>query len=143
MEQQPTEKQLLAFARALANIAAADGHIEPEERDELDRVIAGTGLSPGDEKVQRLVETEFAHPSPLPEIVKAIDNKEMRGLLVRMMAELACADGECSSQERAKVTEAAGLFGYEPALANDLIAWVLDSIALEHREHQLMARLMK
>lgn len=140
---QPSEEQLLAFARAMANIVAADGRFEPEEREELDRVISGLGLSPADEKVKEIVDTEFKNPAPIKDVVAKIEDREMRGLLMRMMAEIACADGDASPEERAKVTEAATAFGYEPAIADELVAWVLDSIKIEQREHELMKRLMQ
>ncbi|MGI5860915.1 MAG: TerB family tellurite resistance protein [Myxococcales bacterium] len=139
----PNESQLLAFARVMANLVAADGRVQPEEREELERVIQGVGLSPDDERVASMLEAELKSPSPLAEIAKDVEEKELRGLLLRMMAELACVDGEVAAEERAKVCEAATLFGFEPAIADELVTWVLDSIAVEKREQDLMSRLMK
>ena len=134
----PNESQLLAFARVMANLVAADGRVEPEEREELERVLQGVGLSPDDERVLSALEAEFKSPSPLAEIAKDVEDKELRGLLLRMMAELACADGTVAPEERAKVGEAATLFGFEPGIADDLVSWVLDSIAIEKREQELL-----
>jgi len=142
MDQTFSREQLLSFARAMASVAAADGRVAPEERVELENVIAGIGLSPDDEEVAKLVDAELAKPSPIAEVVKGLESRQLRGMLVRMMAEVACADGEVAPEERAKVGEAAVAMGYQAALADEMIDWVAESIRLEKREAELMAKLL-
>jgi uncharacterized membrane protein YebE (DUF533 family) len=142
MDQTFSREQLLAFARAMASVAAADGHVGPEERAGLEKIILGIGLSPDDAQVASLVEKELSRPTPIAELVGGIESRQMRGMLLRMMAEIACADGQVAVQERARVADAAVALGYAATLADELLDWVADSIRLERREAELMAKLL-
>ncbi len=137
-----TQDELLTFTRAMANVAAADGRVTDEERYELENLIRGIGLSPTDERVLAIVNAEFEKPSSLTDIVKGLSTREMKAALLRMLVEVSCADGEVASEERSKVLEAARDFGYDPQVAEDLIDWTLESIRLEKKEAELMAKLM-
>ncbi|XXF76335.1 DUF533 domain-containing protein [Myxococcaceae bacterium GXIMD 01537] len=134
--------QLLAFVQAMANVAASDGRITDEERQHLDEVVMNVGLSPRDEEVAALIEAEFQKPSRLPDVVSKIEIRELRVSLLRMLVEVACADGEVAAEERASVREAARTFGIDEALAGALIDWTLDSIKLDQRERDIMAKLL-
>lgn len=141
MTREYPQEQLLAFVQAMANVAASDGRITEEERQNLDNVVAGIGLSPRDEQVSALIEQEFQKPGRLTDIVAKIEIRELRSSLLRMIVEVACADGEIAAEERASVKEAAGAFGFDTAIADELIDWTLASIELERREQSLMAKL--
>ena len=141
MTREDPQEQLLAFVQAMANVAASDGRVTEEERQHLDEVVSGIGLSPRDEQVSALIEQEFQKPGRLTDIVGKIQIRELRTSLLRMIIEVACADGEIAAGERASVKETAQAFGYDTAVAEELIDWTLQSIALERREQELMARL--
>lgn len=134
--------QLLLVARAMANIVASDHEVTHDERLELDGVIEGIGLSPNDEQVTRAVEAELARPGPILGIVSGIAARDLRVALLRMMTELACSDGHVAEQERARVVETAAAFGIDRALADELFAWTMASVALEQREEELMEKLL-
>lgn len=134
--------ELMIFARAMANMAAADGRVTEEERQQLDNVIAGIGLSPRDPEVAAVVASEFDNPGNLTDIVGNLKSKELRVALVRLLVEMGCADGELAHDERAKVNEAVKTFGFPSALVEELIDWTVDSLKLDARERDLMARLL-
>lgn len=134
--------ELMIFARAMANMAAADGRVTEEERQQLDNVIAGIGLSPRDPEVAAVVASEFDNPGNLSDIVGQLKSKELRVALVRLLVEMGCADGELADDERAKVNEAVKVFGFPPGLVEELIDWTVDSLKLDARERDLMARLL-
>lgn len=136
------EEQLLAFTQAMANMAAADGRITEDERTELENVVAGIGLSPRDPKVAKLIDTEFEQPGDLGAIVAKIQAKDLRAALLRLLVEMACTDGELAGEEKTKVHQAAAAFGFPDSLVDDIVAWTLASIRLDHREQELMARMM-
>jgi uncharacterized membrane protein YebE (DUF533 family) len=142
MTREYPQEQLLAFAQAMANVAASDGRISEDERQQLDAMVSGIGLSPRDEQVAALIEREFQKPSRLTDIVNKIQIRELRGSLLRMLVEVACADGEIAPQERASVKEAASAFGFDASVADELIDWTLASIKLEQREREIMAKLL-
>jgi uncharacterized tellurite resistance protein B-like protein len=142
MTRQYPEEQLMAFAQAMANVVASDGRITEDERQHLDNVVAGIGLSPRDAQVSALIEQEFQKPSRLTDIVSKIESRELRAALLRMIVEVSCADGEIANEERAAVKEAAGAFGLDASVADELIDWTLDSIKLEQRERDIMAKLL-
>ncbi|SEL79700.1 Tellurite resistance protein [Stigmatella aurantiaca] len=136
------QEQLLAFVQAMANVAASDGRVTEDERQQLDNVVAGMGLSPRDAQVAALIESEFQKRSRLTDIVSKIEIRELRVSLLRMLVEVACADGEISNEERAAVKEAASAFGLDASATSDLIDWALASIKLEQREREIMAKLL-
>jgi uncharacterized membrane protein YebE (DUF533 family) len=137
------QEQLLAFVQAMANVAASDGRITEDERQQLDDMVVGIGLSPRDEQVAALIEREFQKPSRLTDIVSKIEIRELRVSLLRMLVEVACADGELANEERASVKEAASAFGLDVSVADELIDWTLASIKLEQREREIMAKLLE
>ena len=137
-----SEDELLAFTRAMANMVAADGRVTEEERQELDNVISGIGLSPRDPQVVGIVNAEFEKPGDLTQIVSAIGSKDLRAALVRLLVEMACTDGEIADDERRKVNEAANVFGFTPDLVEELVGWTVESLRLEARERDLMARML-
>jgi uncharacterized membrane protein YebE (DUF533 family) len=141
MPQEYPQEQLLAFVQAMANVAASDGRITEDERQQLDNVVMGIGLSPRDEQVAALIEKEFQKPSRLTDIVSKIEVRELRVSLLRMLAEVACADGELANEERASVKQAASAFGFDASVADELLDWTLASIKLEQREREIMAKL--
>ncbi|EPX63475.1 hypothetical protein D187_005881 [Cystobacter fuscus DSM 2262] len=142
MTREYPQEQLMAFVQAMANVAASDGRITEDERQQLDEVVIGMGLSPSDEQVAALIEQEFQKPSRLTDIVGKIEIRELRASLLRMIVEVACADGEIANEERASVKEAAGAFGFDVSVADELIDWTLASIKLEQREREIMAKLL-
>lgn len=142
MTREYPQEQLLAFVQAMANVAASDGRITEDERQQLDNVVVGIGLSPRDEQVAAVIEREFQKPGRLSDIVGKIEIRELRVSLLRMLVEVACADGEIASEERASVKEAASAFGLDVSVADELIDWTLASIKLEQRERDIMAKLL-
>ncbi len=136
------QEQLLAFVQAMANVAASDGRITEDERQQLDEIVLGIGLSPRDEQVAALIEREFQKPSSLTDIVSKIEIRELRVSLLRMLVEVACADGEIANEERASVKQAASAFGLDVSVADELIDWTLASIKLEQREREIMGKLL-
>ena len=136
------QDQLMAFVQAMANVVASDGRVTEEERQNLDNVVYGIGLSPRDEQVSALIEREFQKPGRLTDIVSKIQNRELRVALLRMIVEVSCADGEIANEERASVKEAASAFGLDVSVADELIDWTLASIKLEQREREIMAKLL-
>ncbi|RKG62837.1 DUF533 domain-containing protein [Corallococcus sp. CA054B] len=142
MSSEYPQEQLLAFVQAMANVAASDGRITEEERQQLDEVVLNIGLSPRDPQVAALIEAEFQKPGRLADIVGKIEIRELRASLLRMLVEVACADGELATEERASVKEAATTFGYDAAVADELISWTLDSIKLDQRERDIMSKLL-
>jgi uncharacterized membrane protein YebE (DUF533 family) len=142
MSREYPQEQLLAFVQAMANVAASDGRVTEDERQQLDDVVYGMGLSPRDEQIAALIEREFQSPGRLTDIVGKIEIRELRVSLLRMLVEVACADGEIAPAERASVKEAATAFSLDVAVADELIDWTLDSIKLEQRERDIMAKLL-
>ncbi|NMO18813.1 DUF533 domain-containing protein [Pyxidicoccus fallax] len=142
MTREYPREQLLAFAQAMANVAASDGRVTEDERQQLDDVLGGIGLSPRDAQVAALIESEFQKPSRLTDIVSKIEIRELRVSLLRMLVEVACADGDIANEERASVKEAASAFGFDVSVADELIDWTVASIKLEQRERDIMAKLL-
>ena len=136
-----TQEQRLAFCQAMANLVASDKKVTPEERNELDGLIIGAGLSPSDPEVRKVVDGELAKPGDITAILKRITDKKLHAGLFRMLVEMACVDGEVPLEERNKIEDAAGVFGFDKDAADQLISWTLESIRLERKEQDILAKL--
>jgi len=136
------KSELLAFIRAAANLVASDHEVTHDERLELDNIVEGIGLRPSDDEVVGTIEAELKTPGDIGEITKGVTSNELRVALLRMLTELSASDGHVADVERAKVAQAAKAFGIDASLAEALFAWTLDSLALEKREEELMAKLL-
>ena len=135
-----TRVDQLAFCRAMANLITADHQVTAEEKKSLAGLILDMGLSPFDPDVKELVDKELASPAPMAEVVKTITHPGMRRTLYRSALEIALCDG-MAPQEEKKLTELAELFDLNAKAAKELILWTMDSIAMEKREQDIMARL--
>ena len=135
-----TRLDQLAFCRAMANLIASDHKVTEEERKNLVGLILDMGLSPFDPDVKELVDKELASPSPIAEVVKNVTHPGMRRTLYRSALEIALCDG-MAPQEEKKLAELAELFKLNAKAAKELTIWTMDSIAMEKREHDIMARL--
>lgn len=129
------------FVRGVANIIAADGKVAEEERVMLYGLIHQTGLSILDDDVKAAVEAELAGPSPIEKVIKPVTNPLLRRALYQTCVEVAVADGHLADEERLKLVEIAGLFGLNTDAARDFIQWTLDSIAIEQRGREIIAKL--
>jgi uncharacterized tellurite resistance protein B-like protein len=134
-------EQRIAFVEAMANIVAADRKVTPEERAELESLVIGAGLSPSDAKVKAAIAGQLEKPGALSDILKRLDSKDLHSAVFRLLVETACTDGEVAPEEREKILEAAGVFGYDKKAAGELVDWTLQMIQLERREKEILARL--
>ncbi|MBI3829973.1 MAG: TerB family tellurite resistance protein [Planctomycetes bacterium] len=133
-------EEVVQFCRVLANMVAADHKITPEERTELENVIAGTGLSPDDPDVKQAVEEELKKPTPIEKLLESINSPGLRRTLYRALVEIAVSDG-LHPKEEETLAKTAKVFGLNEKAAKDLVKWTLDSIAQEKREHEIMNKL--
>ena len=132
--------ELLLFCRAVANIVGADRRVTSEERMHLAELIRETGLSLRDPEVQQVIDKELASPAPIEQVVQQLKNPVLRKHLYRTLIEVALADGLAPEEDK-KLTELAKTFQLDPGAAKDLIQWTLDSVALDKREEEILARL--
>ena len=136
-----TREERLQFCRIVANMIGADRAFSEEERIHLAALVWQAGLSMDEEDVAAAVKAELENPTPLPELVKGVDNPELRRWLYRVLIEVALADNLLGSEEEAKLVELAEIFGLNREAARDLVHWTKESIALEQREIEIMAKL--
>jgi uncharacterized tellurite resistance protein B-like protein len=136
-----SREERLQFCRVVANMIGADRKVTEEEQAQLAFLVWQAGLSMTEDDVANAIQDELANPTALPELVKNIAKPEVRRWLYRVMVELAFADKELSPEEENKLTEMAELFSLNREAAQELIRWTEDSIALERREVEIMARL--
>ena len=135
-----SREELLLFARAVANVIAADRRVTNEERFHLSDLLREIGLSLHDADVQKVVDAEFAKASKIEDVVKPIKNPVLRRSLYRTLIEVALSDGLASEEEK-RLSDLAKIFELNEKAARDLIQWTLDSLALEKREDDILTRL--
>lgn len=135
-----TRSELLLFCKAVANIIGSDRKVSPEERYHLADLIRETGLKLDDVDVAAAVDEELYKPSPIEDVVRPIKNPGLRRNLYRTLVEVALSDGLATEEEQ-KLTNIAKVFELNPSAARELIQWTAQSIELEKREQEIMARL--
>jgi uncharacterized membrane protein YebE (DUF533 family) len=131
---------LLLFCKAVANIIGADRKVTPEERFQLGELIREAGLQIEDEDVSKAIDEQLYSPTPIEEVVKTITHPAMRRHLYRTLVEVACSDG-VAPEEAEKLAKLAKVFELNTDAARELIDWTSQSIALEKRENDILARL--
>jgi uncharacterized membrane protein YebE (DUF533 family) len=137
-----TDQELLTFVRAMASMAASDGRVSLDEREQLESAVLDFGLSPRDPEVAGIIEAEFRAPSPVAEVLATVRRPELKAAVFRMMVEMSCADGAIEPAEHQRLREAATALGYGVPLADEFVAWAIESIRLENREKELMGKLL-
>jgi uncharacterized tellurite resistance protein B-like protein len=136
-----SREERLQFCRVVANMIGADHKVTEEEQQHLAMLVWQSGLSMSEEDVAKVVNDELEKPTPLAELLQGIDKPEMKPWLYRVMVELAYADEDLAPEEEQKLAEMAEIFELNLTAAQELIQWTKDSIALERREMDIMARL--
>lgn len=137
-----TDQELLTFVRAMASMAASDGRVSLEEREQLESAVLDFGLSPRDPEVAGIIETELKSPSPVKEVLVNVRRPELKAAVFRMMIEMSCADGSIEPGEQQRLRESATILGYGAQLADEFVEWAIESIRLENREQELMGKLL-
>jgi len=135
-----TRDELLLFCKAVANVIGADRKVTPEERMHLADLIRETGLSIHDADVSAAVDKELYTPSPIEDVVKSIQNPSMRRHLYRTLIEVALSDG-LAKEEDVKLAKLAEVFQLNKVAASELIQWTAQSIEMDKREQDILARL--
>ncbi|MEW6731860.1 MAG: TerB family tellurite resistance protein [Acidobacteriota bacterium] len=136
-----SREERLQFCRIVAHMIAADHKLTEEERVHLAGLVWQAGLSMEEEDVAVALRSELETPTPLSDLVKGIDNPDLRRWLYRVIVEVAFADGHLADEEANKLIEMAELFSLNREAARELINWTEESISLERREMDIMARL--
>ncbi|MCS6884604.1 MAG: TerB family tellurite resistance protein [Acidobacteriota bacterium] len=136
-----SREERINFCRIVVHLIAADRKLTDEERVHLAALVWQAGLSLEEEDVKEMIENEISSPTPLEELVKGIDRHDMRRWLYRVLIEVSLADNHLAEEEENKLLEIARLFELDTEAARDLIRWTADSIELEKREAEIMARL--
>jgi uncharacterized membrane protein YebE (DUF533 family) len=131
---------LLLFCKAVANIIGSDRKVTPEERHHLADLIRETGLSIEDKDVAAAVDEQLYKPSPIEDVVKPIKHPGLRRNLYRTLVEVALSDGLAAEEEN-KLAKLAEVFELNNQAARELIQWTAQSIELEKREQDIIARL--
>ena len=96
-----------AVVRAMVAAALADGHLDPKEKDVIERRLGESGLSPGE--TQQIHRDLVLPPSPA-EIAALAGTGEAREMIYRFAALVLLADQEVSDLERAWLERLARAF---------------------------------
>lgn len=136
-----SREERILFCRAVANMITADHQVSEEERAYLSGLVRETGLSLLDEEVMLSIESELRSPTPLADLVHPIKSPELRRTLYRAVVEVALCDRTLAQEEDEYLAKLAELFELNPQAARELIQWTLDSLELEKREADILARL--
>ncbi len=136
-----SREERLAFCRAVANMIGADRIHTEDEKIYLMGLVRQTGLSMLDDDVQQAIDAELTNPSPIESIVSAINNPELKRTLYRTLVEVALCDQHLSPEELERLVTTSSVFNLNSEAARELVQWTQDSIALDQRERNILARL--
>ena len=110
-----TEDQRIAFLKAFSRLAAADGHLDPEEKEFIRHVAVSFGVS--SRRVDEILQID-----------KTIDNRRAALELIKEMCVLAHADDELSDEETALIGKVGMAMGIDLDKIEQISNWVIDRL---------------
>lgn len=118
------EDQRIAFMKALARLARADGKLDDSEKEFICEVAKVYGVPA--ERVQEIL--QFSNDDEVVESVKQITNRKAALELVKEMCILAHADNELSESETLLIGKVGQAMGIELEKIEQISQWVIDRI---------------
>ena len=112
-----TEDQRIAFLKAFSRLAAADGHLDPEEKEFIRHVAVSFGVS--SRRVDEILQIDNDE-----EIINAVKTIE----LIKEMCVLAHADDELSDEETALIGKVGMAMGIDLDKIEQISNWVIDRL---------------
>jgi uncharacterized membrane protein YebE (DUF533 family) len=133
-----TPEEQVAVARCVAIMASRDEDVSDSERHFVEELMGQMMLLPEERDEVR---KEFASPSDLLRVARAVRHREARIFLFYQAVCAAMADNVLVEGERAALLSLADAFEFDGDVAARFIAWVQDSLELRERGQQLLMEL--
>lgn len=118
------EEQRIAFMKALASLANADGKLDQEEVDFIKQVAIIYGVP--EKRVEEILQVKSE--DEVVEAVKLIDNRRAALELIKEMCILAHADDELSDSEVMLIGRVGQAMGVELEKIEQISQWVIDRV---------------
>ncbi len=119
-----TEEQRVAFMKALARLANADGRLDEDEKAFIKQVAVIYGVP-----VKRVEEILLIdNDDEIVEAVKIIDSRRAAMELIKEMCVLAHADNELSEKETVLIGKIGLAMGLELEKIEQISQWVIDRV---------------
>ena len=118
------EDQRIAFMRALARLANADGKLDDDEKAFISEVAKVYGVS--ESRLEEILNQ--GSDDEIVEAVKIIDNRKAALELVKEMCILAHADDELSDSETLLIGRVGQAMGVELEKIEQISQWVIDRL---------------
>lgn len=119
-----SEDQRIAFLKAFSRLAAADGHLDPDEKEFIKHVAVSFGVSA--RRVNEILKID--NDEAILEAVKTIDNRRAALELIKEMCVLAHADDELSDEETALIGKVGMAMGVDLEKIEQISNWVIDRL---------------
>lgn len=118
------EEQRIAFMKALASLANADGKLDAEEVDFIKQVAIIYGVP--EKRVEEILQAK--NEDEIVEAVKIIDNRRAALELIKEMCILAHADNELTDSEIMLIGRVGQAMGIELEKIEQISQWVIDRV---------------
>ncbi|MBO5442791.1 MAG: TerB family tellurite resistance protein [Alphaproteobacteria bacterium] len=121
---QLSEDQKIAFMKAFARLAAADGNVDEDEMAYIKNVAVVYGVSP--QRVNEILKVDS--DDEVVEAVKIINNRRAALELIKEMCILAHADDVLSDEETVLIGKVGMAMGVDLEKIEQISNWVIDRI---------------
>lgn len=118
------EEQRIAFMKALASLANADGKLDEEEKEFIRHVAVIYGVP--EQRVEEIL--LIKNEEEVLEAVKTIDDRRAALELIKEMCVLAHADNELSDSETLLIGKVGQAMGVELDKIEQISRWVIDRV---------------
>lgn len=118
------EEQRIAFMKALARLANADGKLDDDEKEFIREAAKIYGVPEG--RLEEILKQ--GSDDEVVEAVKIIDNRRAALELIKEMCVLAHADDELSDNEILLIGRIGQAMGIEPKKIEQISQWVIDRL---------------
>lgn len=119
-----SEDQRIAFLKAFSRLAAADGHLDPDEKEFIKHVAVSFGVAA--RRVNEILKID--NDEAILDAVKTIDNRRAALELIKEMCVLAHADDELSDEETALIGKVGMAMGVDLEKIEQISNWVIDRL---------------
>ena len=118
------EEQRIAFMKALARLANADGRLDEDEKQFIKQVAVIYGVP--SKRVEEILQID--NDDEIVEAVKIIDSRRAALELIKEMCVLAHADNELSESETLLIGKVGQAMGVELEKIEQISQWVIDRV---------------
>jgi len=133
-----TEKEKIAYLKALVYIATIDEELDESEKQYLQNIANMYGLK--EEQSEQLIRAVIERKESLEDILSAIEDRKTKLLLIYELIALCYADGNYSDKEKAGIIGIGNALNVEASKISEIEDLMYESVRLQEKISMALER---